>query len=313
MIRMTTSSSTRVKPRESASWGGHAAGWRVRCMWCSSRRGGWCRDPSSSQRPDRPIELERQSADGRAAAPGRRGRRRGRRRGARAGRRRRPSRRAAPGSSRIASTSARSRSGVSAASSITTAAPPSCIQRAFAVWWSAVACGYGTSTAGRPYWASSKIEPPARATARSAAASAWPNGDDVVAQVVVRAGGRELGEVAPAGDVQHPVGSVGERRHGGLVDRAGAERAAEHEHAALVRRRSRARRAPARARRRAAAPGGRSRRSARPRGRRSGTPGRRAARAPASSRLLSPMCESASVSTSGTRRSTAASPTGPAT
>ena len=33
----------------------------------------------------------------------------------------------------------------------------------------------------------------------------------------------------------------------------------------------------------------------------------------ASSRFVSPRCESASVSTSGTRRSTAASPTGPAT
>ena len=54
-----------------------------------------------------------------------------------------------------------------------------------------------------------------------------------------------------------------------LVDRAGAERAAEDQHAALVRRRSRARRGPARARRRAAGPGGRSPGSARPRARRS--------------------------------------------
>ena len=75
-----------------------------------------------------------------------------------------------------ASVSARSRSGVSSASGSTRAAPASVIQRALVVWWSAVACGYGISTAGRPYWASSKIEPPERATAASAAASATPNG-----------------------------------------------------------------------------------------------------------------------------------------
>ena len=86
---------------------------------------------------------------------------------------------AAAMSSRAASTasvSARSRSGVSSASGSTRAAPASVIQRALVVWWSPVACGYGISTAGRPYWASSKIEPPERATAASAAASATPNG-----------------------------------------------------------------------------------------------------------------------------------------
>ena len=65
---------------------------------------------------------------------------------------------------------------MSSASASTRAAPRSAIQRAFVVWWSAEACGYGISTDGRPYWASSKIEPPARATAASAAASAIPNG-----------------------------------------------------------------------------------------------------------------------------------------
>ena len=50
--------------------------------------------------------------------------------------------------------------------------------------------GTGRAPPAAPYWASSKIEPPARATARSAAASAWPNGVDVVAQVVVRARAR---------------------------------------------------------------------------------------------------------------------------
>ena len=82
-----------------------------------------------------------------------------------------------PGSSAIASTSARSRSGVELGVGHDhrgAAVAPS--SAALAVWWSAVACGYGTSTAGSPYCASSKTEPPARATARSAAASARPNG-----------------------------------------------------------------------------------------------------------------------------------------
>ena len=60
-------------------------------------------------------------------------------------------------------------------------------------------------------------------------------GDEVVAQVVVRAGGGEVGEVAPAGDVEDAVGRVGERGDGGVVDAARAERAAEDEHAALLR------------------------------------------------------------------------------
>ena len=68
--------------------------------------------------------------------------------------------------------------------------------------------------------------------------------DQVVAQVVVRAGRGQVGEVAPAGDVEDAVGRVGERGDRRVVDRAGAERAAEDEHAALVGRRCRARRAP---------------------------------------------------------------------
>ena len=127
---------------------------------------------------------------------------------------------------------------------ITIAAPPCSIQRALAVWWSAVACGYGTSTAGRPYWASSKIEPPARATARSAAASAWPNGVEVVAQVVVARPVRraQVGEVAARRRrASTRYGASANAATAALVDRARAERAAEHEHAALVAARCRAR------------------------------------------------------------------------
>jgi len=47
------------------------------------------------------------------------------------------------------------------------------------VWWSSEACGYGIRTLGRPYWASSKTEPPARATAASAAANAINSKGDV--------------------------------------------------------------------------------------------------------------------------------------
>ena len=45
---------------------------------------------------------------------------------------------------------------------------------AFFVWWSPVAFGYGTSTAGSPAAAISQTVPPARASARSAARSAAP-------------------------------------------------------------------------------------------------------------------------------------------
>jgi hypothetical protein len=59
--------------------------------------------------------------------------------------------------------------------------------------------------------------------------------DHVVAQHVVRAGSLEVGEVAAAGDVQDPVGRIRERLDRRLVDRAGAERAAEHERRQLPR------------------------------------------------------------------------------
>ena len=116
----------------------------------------------------------------------------------------------------------------------TIAAPRSLHPARVGLWWSPDACGYGISTDGRPYWASSNTEPPARATARSAAASALAERDEVVAQDVVRAGRREVGEVAAAGDVQDAVRRVRERLGGRGVDRAGAERAAEDEHARLV-------------------------------------------------------------------------------
>ena len=85
------------------------------------------------------------------------------------------------------------------------------IQRALAVWWSADACGYGNSTAGRPYWASSNTEPPAARDGEVGGRERRAERDDVVAQVVVRAGRGEVGEVAPPGDVQDAVRRVGER------------------------------------------------------------------------------------------------------
>ena len=125
---------------------------------------------------------------------------------------------------------------MSSASARIVAAPASAIQRALAVWWSADACGYGIRIAGRPYWASSNTEPPARATARSEATSACPNGDDVFAQVVVLAGRSQLGEVARAGHVEDVEAGVGERLDRREVDRARAERAAEDQHAGRLRR-----------------------------------------------------------------------------
>jgi hypothetical protein len=49
------------------------------------------------------------------------------------------------------------------------AAPAAARVRALALWWSSIACGSGTSTAGRPAQASSAmVEAPARATTRCA-------------------------------------------------------------------------------------------------------------------------------------------------
>ena len=102
----------------------------------------------------------------------------------------------------------------------------------------------------------------------------------VVAQVVVRRRATSrVGEVAAAGDVQDAERRVGERLERGGVDRPRAERAAEDEHAQLVRRRYRTRaRAPARSlvRRRDRPP--RDAVARRLAGPRSGRPGRRGAR-----------------------------------
>ena len=112
------------------------------------------------------------------------------------------------------------------------------IQRALAVWWSPAACGYGIRIAGRPCAAISKIEPPARATQRSARRQRVAERRDVLAQVVVSAGGDAVAQRrrsrarpqacstwngAPANAVDR-----------GLVDRARAERPAEDQHARVV-------------------------------------------------------------------------------
>ena len=82
-----------------------------------------------------------------------------------------------PGSASSPPTSSASRAAVSSASGITTAAPARSMKRALAVWWSAVAYGYGIRTAGRPWAAISKIDPPERATTRSLASSASPKSE----------------------------------------------------------------------------------------------------------------------------------------
>ena len=83
--------------------------------------------------------------------------------------------------------------------------PRRAIQRAFAAWCSAVACGYGTSIAGLPAAAISNTEPPARATTRSPAASGVARGSRGTRTGGSALGGRarssraaQLGEVAPA-------------------------------------------------------------------------------------------------------------------
>ena len=166
-----------------------------------------------------------------------------------------------------------------------------CIQRAFAVWWSAVACGYGTSTAGRPYCASSNTEPPARATARSAAASAGPKGiERKSAQVVVGSPGllRSAKSRRPA-TCSTRYGASANAAYGRLVDRAGSERAAEDQHAALARSDpERGAGGCSRFGRRRAAPGARSPGSARPRARGSGNARETRRERAACSRLLSP-------------------------
>ena len=63
-----------------------------------------------------------------------------------------------------------------------------------------------------------------------------PERRDVFAQVVVRAGRSQLGEVARTGHVEDVVVGVGERLDRRQVDRARAERAAEDQHAGRLRR-----------------------------------------------------------------------------
>jgi hypothetical protein len=55
-----------------------------------------------------------------------------------------------------------------------TAAPPSAMNSALRVWWSAVTLGEGTRIAARPAAAISNTDPPARDTTRSAAARSGP-------------------------------------------------------------------------------------------------------------------------------------------
>ena len=100
------------------------------------------------------------------------------------------------------------------------------------------------------------MEPPARATTRSAADERLAERVDVLAQVVVRRpGSRSAGVVARAGHVEHAEGRVRERLDGGEVDRARAERAAEDQHAVASGGMPNAARSAARGRRRSAVPG----------------------------------------------------------
>ena len=139
----------------------------------------------------------------------------------------------------------------SSPSGSTTAAPASSIQRAFVVWWSPVAYGYGTSTAGRAgrrelehRAAGARDDEVARLRAGRRASL------DVLEQAVVpgrpsaeRA--RQLGVVAPSGDVQHDVavpasGSPPNASSAAsLIDRA-PEAPSEDEDARRLRRRCRA-------------------------------------------------------------------------
>ena len=105
-------------------------------------------------------------------------------------------------------------------------------KRAFFAWWSAVACGYGTSRAGLPAAATSQTEPPARATTRSAAASAAPkssvNGSRTYPARETRRAQRLV--VRLAAEVQDGRALLGEGRERGLVQRARALAPAEDEH-----------------------------------------------------------------------------------
>ena len=122
--------------------------------------------------PGQPFDRRRVGQ--RRAVRGRHARARRRRRPLRAGRatgRRRPSRRARVGSSR--SVAASSSAAASNASSSTMRAAPASTSAAALARWCPEACGYGTTTIGRPSAVTSaSVEAPARPTTRSAVASA---------------------------------------------------------------------------------------------------------------------------------------------
>ena len=114
-------------------------------------------------------------------------------------------------------------------SGTTTAPPPRSKWRAFSVWWSPVACGYGTRTAGVPAAASSQTVPPAREIARSGAAE---RGAELVRVrehdvVVARHRGANPFVVALAGQVQDGRPRIPVLAHGEVVERGGAGHRAE--------------------------------------------------------------------------------------
>ena len=219
-------------------------------------------------------------------------------------------------SSRAASTasvSARSRSGVSSASGRITAAPASAIQRALVVWWSAEACGYGISTAGRPYWASSKTEPPERRDRGVGGGQRDAERRQVLEQDVVRAGRVQVREVARAGDVDDAVRRIGERLAAAwLIERAPSEPPKTSTHVSSAPMPSCGARVGA-VGRPSAGPGGRSRGSGRRRGPRAGTRGRRGARGRRARGWSGRGASRPRRARAGSSPACAASPTGPAT
>ena len=107
----------------------------------------------------------------------------------------------------------------------TTAAPASAIQRALSRWCSAVACGYGTSTAGLPAAAISNTEPPARATHQVAGRERVGQAVEIFVEAVVRRAGRAAPGAAPARRSRAARRRAARPRHGPLA-RANASSAA---------------------------------------------------------------------------------------
>ena len=148
-----------------------------------------------------------------------------------------PSPPAARGRRAARPTSWASRAPVSSLSGITTAAPARSMNRALAVWWSAVAYGYGIEHRGlavggdledraarrAPRRGRSRAAPRRIAGCSRAGRSAAP------ARPVL-----EVAQVALAGGVQDAEARAGERLDRRVVDRARALGAAEHEHARLA-------------------------------------------------------------------------------